>query len=284
MTEKSYFWGGIATGDATLAPYDDDEFSDFIRVLFQDNTDEGVIQDRLNDLSCSGGTTPVVMSTGYALVDGKLYYNDAAKNITISTPVVSTRKDLIVLRKSWASQTVRVEVVQGVEGGGYPSLTQTDGVTWEIPLYAVDITTGGNITLTDSRHYLFEDPEKVMYIPVIHPDEELSIQDGVFTFTIPSQFNGLQLTDADAIVHTVSSSGLPTVQIHNLTDAVDMLSTPITIDASEYNSFTAATQPVISVANCNVATGDRIRIDVDVAGTDTSGLDVILVFSRLRVV
>lgn len=59
---------------------------------------------------------------------------------------------------------------------------------------------------------------------------------------------------------------------------VDMLSTPITIDANEYDSKDAATQPVINTANDDLATGDVIRIDVDVAGTGTKGLNVSLSF------
>ena len=35
MTEKSWFWGGTSPGDASDAPYDDDEMSDIFRKLFQ---------------------------------------------------------------------------------------------------------------------------------------------------------------------------------------------------------------------------------------------------------
>ncbi len=57
-----------------------------------------------------------------------------------------------------------------------------------------------------------------------------------------------------------------------------MLSTSITIDASEFTSYSAATAPVINTSFDDVATGDRIAIDVDVAGTGTKGLGVILRF------
>lgn len=107
----------------------------------------------------------------------------------------------------------------------------------------------------------------------------LTIGDGKLYFCIPSELNGMDLVDADAFVSTVSSSGTPTIQIHNLTDTVDMLSTRITIDASERTSYTAATAPVINAAADDVATGDILRIDVDVAGTGAKGLGVILVFN-----
>jgi len=82
-------------------------------------------------------------------------------------------------------------------------------------------------------------------------------------------------------VYGVSSSGLPTIQIHNLTDGSDMLSTEITIDTSEFSSYTAATRSVVNTGEDDVVTGDRLRIDVDVAGSGTDGLDVILTFEKV---
>ena len=88
------------------------------------------------------------------------------------------------------------------------------------------------------------------------------------------------MVDADACVSTVSSSGTPTIQIYNVSQTVDMLSTRITIDANEKTSWTAATPPVIDGANNLVYTGEELRIDVDVAGTGAKGLTVILVFAQ----
>ncbi len=106
----------------------------------------------------------------------------------------------------------------------------------------------------------------------------LTTGDGKFIFEIPADLDGMNLVDVRAFVTTVSSSGLPTVQIRNVTQAVDMLTTKITIDASEKSSRTAATAAVIDTSNDDVADGDQIAIDVDVAGTGAKGLGVILVF------
>lgn len=106
----------------------------------------------------------------------------------------------------------------------------------------------------------------------------LTTGDGKLIFMIPESCNGMNLVKAHAGVSTVSSSGTPTIQIRNVTDSVDMLSTRITIDASEYTSYTAATAPVIDTTHDDVATGDRIAIDVDAAGTGTKGLIVYLAF------
>lgn len=102
----------------------------------------------------------------------------------------------------------------------------------------------------------------------------LSTGDGKFIFAIPADLDGWSLTDAAAYVTTVSSSGLVTVQVRNVTLAADMLSTRITIDVGEFTSYTAATPEVISAAP--VAMGNLIAIDVDVAGTGAKGLGVIL--------
>jgi hypothetical protein len=102
--------------------------------------------------------------------------------------------------------------------------------------------------------------------------------DAAAVFLVPDELNGLNLVDADAAVVTVSSSGTPTVQVRNITQAADMLSTRITIDINENTSYTAAAAPVIDTGNDDVATGDLLAIDVDTAGTGTKGLLVYLEF------
>ena len=101
---------------------------------------------------------------------------------------------------------------------------------------------------------------------------------GITHVTIPSPLNTRKLQNAEAHVYTVGTGGsITTVQLHNLTDAVDMLSTAITIDLNEKDSSTAATPHVIGASN-TVATGDVIRIDVDAVATNTLGLEIRMVF------
>jgi hypothetical protein len=119
---------------------------------------------------------------------------------------------------------------------------------------------------------------KTVILKPIAEDTALTTGDGKMYFTIPVELNGMDLVTVGAHVYTASSSGTPTVMIHNLTDTVDMLSTAITIDANEKDSSTAATPAVIDTANDDVVTGDEIRIDVDAAGTGTAGLEVRLGF------
>lgn len=119
----------------------------------------------------------------------------------------------------------------------------------------------------------------VLELKVVDDLTALATGDGILTFAIPSALGGYNLTAVASYVTTVSSSGLPTVQIRNVTQTADMLSTRITIDVSEFTSYTATTPAVIDTANDDVATGDLIAVDVDVAGTGSKGLGVILTFA-----
>ncbi len=156
MTEKSWPWGGIVTGDASLAPYDDDEWSDIWRQLFEwDRTISAVFPNNANELAITSPSANTArVATGMGMCDGKIYETDANVDKTIATPAVSTRVDLIVLQKEFTAQTVRIAVHAGVEGAGAPTETQTDGTTWETVIAEVSITTGGAITITDRRVFI----------------------------------------------------------------------------------------------------------------------------------
>lgn len=153
MAEVSYFWDGVATGDAAEAPYSSAEFADLYALMFLSApTTGGPIKGYLNELLVSGASSPLAVATGAALVNGRPYKNTVATTIVVPTPAASTRIDLIVLQADIAAQTIRLARHAGVEGGGAPALTQTAAV-WEIPLAQASITTGGVITLTDRRAF-----------------------------------------------------------------------------------------------------------------------------------
>ena len=139
-------------------------------------------------------------------------------------------------------------------------------------------------SMIDSDDFFYTDAtpllgtKKTVQLKVMDDATVVTTGNGKLIFCIPPSINGLNLIDADAFVSGVSSSGAVTVMIRNVTQAADMLTTAITIDASENTSYTAATAPVIDTANDDVATGDLIAIDVDGAGTGADGLGVILVF------
>lgn len=118
--------------------------------------------------------------------------------------------------------------------------------------------------------------------------EAVTTGDGKRFFRIPAELNGYNLVSVGAQVVVASSSGTPTIQIArwrqsapNVAHAfVDMLETlnPLTIEVNEFDSKDATTAAVINTSNDDIATGDMIRIDVDTAGTGTTGLCVTLSF------
>lgn len=122
---------------------------------------------------------------------------------------------------------------------------------------------------------------QVVQIMVFNDSEDVATGDGagdVF-FRIPSTMNGMDLVAVAAMVDGAGTTGTTDIQIHNVTQAADMLTTKITIDSAETDSSTAATAAVIDTANDDVATGDKLRIDVDaVSTTAPTGLLVELQF------
>jgi hypothetical protein len=114
--------------------------------------------------------------------------------------------------------------------------------------------------------------------------------DGKYFFHIAegSKLIGMNLISLTAAVVTVSSSGLPTVDVARCAPVatgnpcsgtvVDVLSTDLTIDVNEDSSFTAAAAFAIDTANDDVVEDGMWRIDVDIAGTGTQGLIVTLIF------
>ena len=149
---------------------------------------------------------------------------------------------------------------------------------------AAEVTTG-----TDAARAVTPDAlagsdygKREIAVQVIDGATVLTVGDGKAYVRIPASLNGYNLVAVAASVIAKSTSGLPTVQIArgrqaNATTAhafVDTLSTLITIDANEFDSKDATTAAAINAANDDLATGDLLRIDVDVAGTGTTGLMV----------
>ncbi|MBP7704211.1 MAG: hypothetical protein KA105_02860 [Caulobacter sp.] len=102
--------------------------------------------------------------------------------------------------------------------------------------------------------------------------------DGKAYFGITGNLDLRHITAVMGQLTTVSSSGVVTVQIHHVQNSVDLLSTPLTIDANERTSLTAATKAVIAGATAKVAVGDLLRFDIDTAGTGAKGLIITLTF------
>lgn len=220
MAEKSVFWTTGATGDGAT-PYTQAETIRWVRQwVLGDNATEGVHKGYENELGVTGTATPIQIDTGAAVVYGFPYWNTSAVNKTIATPAGNTRYDRVVLQADWSAQEVRIVVLSGVEGAGVPpSVTQTDGVTWEITLATLSITTGGVITVTDARSYLhpnFAIDENMLDASIagdgLAGGNGTPLSVGVDGVTIETSGDQLRVKDAgidaDALAASVAGDGL----------------------------------------------------------------------------
>jgi hypothetical protein len=115
----------------------------------------------------------------------------------------------------------------------------------------------------------------VLEMECFSPTTDVSTGNGAAYATIPACMNGMNLVRAQATVITAGTTNATTVMVHNLTDGVDMLSGAISIASAGV----AGTVGTIDAAADDVATDDRIRIDVDsVSTTKPKGLTAILEF------
>ena len=184
MAQSSMPWDyEFPYGDAASEPYSAYEWEERYRVLFGSIFNSGIIAGCDDELEVTSGAGHVHVYTGAALVYGKLYRNTAQEELSIPTPVVATRWDYIILRSCWLSsgicagtlhpgsgevcgpKKIRACLKQGVEGGGLPIITQTPQNVYEIPLAAIETTTGGAITIYDRRTFLYNSPDADIFIP-----------------------------------------------------------------------------------------------------------------------
>lgn len=109
---------------------------------------------------------------------------------------------------------------------------------------------------------------------------DLTTGDGKAFFTVPPQLNSLTLRSVYGALSTASTSGVINVQLANVTDGYDFLTTKLTFDVNETTTGTASVPCVIdtSAGRNVVVAGDLIRLDVDAAGTNARNLQVTLGF------
>ena len=178
-----------------------------------------------------------------------------------------------------------------VDAGAYFSSGYVEGALQEIGA-EMDAFSATNVVITDSGGYYASSnveaalqeigqlqSTKYAQLTAQYFSDDVTIADGKAYLHIPEDLNGTRLVEVHAEVITAGTTGTTDIQIHNVTQAVDILSTKLTIDSGETGSDTAATPAVINTSNDDVTSNDLIRIDVDaVSSTAPKGLLVTLGF------
>lgn len=274
MAEVSGFWttSGTPTGHQ-VSGYTQAHHSKSLTIAAGVGKSEGVAVGYLNELAPTvSAVNTVSVASGGALVDGKWYENNSAVAINIpSSAAGTTRIDRIVIRANWAAFTTQITRIAGTDSGTptVPALLRSSGTTYDIPLCQALINASGVITITDERAMAYTG----LSVVALGNSAALKVGDDAFTFTIPETLNGMRIIRGDISVYQRSSSGNVTVQA--ALNGADVFSARPVIAANAYNSTDAG--GTRGVANALLSTGQRLRVDVDGAGTGTKGLTLHLV-------
>lgn len=151
MAQTSRPWQSTSPGDA--GPYSSSQWQDIYKYLLHAlRPNSGAIIDSgtapntgLQVQATNPVSAAVDVLAGAALVEGVYYANDATVTLSIAANASGNpRIDTVVLRKDYTAQTVRLAVLTGTPAGSPtpPSLTQSDGTLWEIPLADIAVASG----------------------------------------------------------------------------------------------------------------------------------------------
>ncbi len=215
-------------------------------------------------------------NTNTFALDTKTYLSTSASEFSaLSEKTGLTANDIFIIEDSADTNAKKKVLWSNV----LPSASTSVAGKVELAEIA-EVNTGTSTTLAVTPDALAGSyaGTKTAILKAFADDASLATGDGKMYFTVPASMGGMNLVDVDCHVYTVSSSGTPTFAVYNLTDSHDMLSTNVTVDASEVDSTTATTPPVIDTSYDDVVEADVVRIDVDVAGTGTKGGECRLLF------
>lgn len=139
------------------------------------------------------------------------------------------------------------------------------GKTTPLPTDEVEVqATGGGTSNKATLANLGKGVTRALYIPVGDETTALTVGTAKATFRMPFAF---QLTEARASLTTAPTGATVTVDINE--SGTTVLSTKLTIDATEKTSTTAAAAAVISDAA--LADDAEITIDIDQIGSTIAG-------------
>jgi len=284
-TSPGYLFKKIASGNG-IAKQTNNSGSDEELEL---SIDPGIVFDKALDTSddIAEGASNLFFTNeraqdavGGALVDSSnidFTYNDVAN--TITADLISTAVTPASYGSATQVATFTVDAKGRLTAASNTSIQSASDTQSGLVELA---TTAETNTGTDTARAITPDGlsgsyagTKSAFISVTAPTESVATGDGKAYVTIPESCNGMNLIRATATVVTAGTTGATTIQIYNVTQAVDMLSGLISIASGG----TVATAGTIDSANDDVATNDVLRIDVDsVSTTQPQGLMVILEF------
>lgn len=209
-------------------------------------------------------STGINITNGASSISIATSGNFAAQNIVTTGNVTGN-----IITGNLVSTTANITTINATNISGATADGQllvgnvTSGnFTKQTPSGAIAFTAAGVTTVKD-----------VWVIPI--GDETTALTTGTAKVTFRAPY-ACTVTAVRASLTTVSSSGTPTFDINE--GGTTILSTKLTIDASEKTSTTAATAAVIS--DSSLADDAEITIDIDTAGTSAAGAKIYIYVTR----
>lgn len=162
MAQKSAHWEGNSGlgGVGDCGPYTGSDAQQINKAIALGRT--GVVEtSHLSVSETSPASKSVTVALGRAIIRGIIYWSDADVTLTISDNASGNpRIDRVVVEVDWTAQTGRLKVVEGTPAASpsAPTLTQTDGTLWQMPLAQIAVANGftsiTNSDITDEREFV----------------------------------------------------------------------------------------------------------------------------------
>ena len=146
MSERARFFNRRSTDAPGEYTYSADDFAEFLNTFFSD----GVVNSSSLKVYSSGNSINV--TSGYAMLAGRWYNNDA--NIKLTNPTISTvkRKDCIVLKFDKDERAIKITWLTGGTDT-FPTFTNSDSIKYLL-LANIELLPGGAIkSVTDRRTF-----------------------------------------------------------------------------------------------------------------------------------
>lgn len=191
MTEISRPWNGTTVGDA--GPYSDTQWQELYRYIIglggvRANT--GVFlgsgshpNDGLKVIQQGPAAAGVDVLPGSALVQGIAYFSDSAASLSVAVNASGNpRVDTVIIRADYALQECRLAILTGTPGATPvpPSLTQTPGVMWEIPVADIAAANGFSTivqaNITPRQEWINASPG--VYLDHVLNNSGIALEDG----------------------------------------------------------------------------------------------------------
>ena len=195
-------------------------------------------------------------TTGWKVIDekGKMLILQALSGEAIPKSIVDAKGDLI--GASADNVPLRLAASSKKYSKLYADSTQASGLAWGL------------------RRYVQAEPFSFAELV------DCETGDGRVEVHIPAHLDGLDLVECHAEVKTGGTTGTMQIQIRNVTQAVDMLTTKLTIDSGHTGSDQSTTNYEINLSNDAIAENDMIALDFDLLhSTPAKGCVVTLGFA-----